>query len=194
MKINSLSKQRIKKIVNCFAAELTAIDTANKLKIHRNTVNKYYRIIREMIAQHEEQNFKNYYADTGADFYRLCWNKNTGLNLMPDDDTLTYFMMVYQGKVHVAPEDMMMESAINPETIDSEDARSAQFFYNYAKTKLIKFYGIRPQYAYLYLKELEFRFNNQDKNISSLIWKVVSQPNGKRKRGEGVEAEVGDGD
>lgn len=184
MKINSLSKQRIKKIVNCFAAELTAIDTANKLKIHRNTVNKYYRIIREMIAHHEEENFKNYYADSNAAFYRLCWNKNTGLNLLPDDDTLNYFLMAYQGKIHIAPEEVVIENALNPEASNSEDARSAQFFYNYAKTKLIKFYGIRPQYAYLYLKELEFRFNNQDKNISSLIWKVVSQPDTKRKRSE----------
>jgi transposase len=187
MKINSLSKQRIKKIVNCFAAELTAIDTANKLKIHRNTVNKYYRIIREMIAQHEEENFRNYYADSDMDFFRLCWNKNTGLNLNPDDDTCNYFMMVYQGKIHIAPEEVVIENALNPESLDNEDARSAQFFYNYAKTKLIKFYGIRPQYAYLYLKELEFRFNNQDKNVSSLIWKVVSQPSSKRKRSESFD-------
>ena len=48
-------------------------------------------------------------------------------------------------------------------------------FYLYAKEKLTKFYGVKPQYTYLYLKELEFRFNNQDQNISSLCWKVISQ-------------------
>ncbi len=192
MKINSLSKQRIKKIVNCFAAELTAIDTANKLKVHRNTVNKYYRIIREMIAAYEEQNFEAYYADSQSEMFRLCWNTNTGLCLLSEDSAADYFLIAQGGKVHVAPENMHPENALNPENVLSEDSATALFFYNYAKTKLIKFYGIRPQYAYLYLKELEFRFNNQDKNIASLIWKIVSQPTGKRKRVHSDEEEFED--
>lgn len=176
MKINSLSKQRIKKIVNCFAAELTAIDTANKLKIHRNTVNKYYRIIREMIAQHEEDTYKNYYASSGVTMYRLCWHKNTGLCLTPDAEAIDYFVIAQHGKVHVAPENTVEPNALNPDGINAEDAVLVMFFYNYAKSKLIKFYGVRPQYTYLYLKELEFRFNNQDKNLAALVWKVVAQP------------------
>ena len=143
MKMNSLSKHRIKKIINCFAAELTAIDTAQKLKIHRNTVNKYYRFIREAIAQYQEVQLQSNLTADATERYFIAWHRNTGLTLVPEN---------------ISPNQSI-----------------AQYFYNYAKTKLTKFYGIRPQYADLYIKELEFRFNNQDSNLAALIWKVVSQ-------------------
>lgn len=45
-------------------------------------------------------------------------------------------------------------------------------FWSFAKTKLTKFYGVKPKYFYLYLKECEFRFNNRNQNLSQLIWKI----------------------
>ena len=47
-------------------------------------------------------------------------------------------------------------------------------FWSYAKMKLTKFYGIKPEYFYLYLKEYEFRFNNRNKNLSKIIWKIFA--------------------
>ncbi|MBK9460497.1 MAG: hypothetical protein KA783_10425 [Chitinophagales bacterium] len=180
MKMNSLSKHRIKKIINCFAAELTAIDTAQKLKIHRNTVNKYYRFIREAIAQYQEVQLQSNLTADATERYFIAWHRNTGLTLVPETDTMNYSLVVINSKVYVPAQkpgeangSLLSENQAT-ENI-SPNQSIAQYFYNYAKTKLTKFYGIRPQYADLYIKELEFRFNNQDSNLAALIWKVVSQ-------------------
>ena len=45
-------------------------------------------------------------------------------------------------------------------------------FWSYIKNKLVKYYGVRPKYFYLYLKEYEFRFNNKGQDIESTIWKL----------------------
>ena len=180
MKMNSLSKHRIKKIINCFAAELTAIDTAQKLKIHRNTVNKYYRFIREAIAQYQEVQLQSNLTADATERYFIAWHRNTGLTLVPETDTMNYSLVVINSKVYVPAQ---KQGEANGSLLSENQATEnispnqsiAQYFYNYAKTKLTKFYGIRPQYADLYIKELEFRFNNQDSNLAALIWKVVSQ-------------------
>lgn len=52
---NKLSKYYKKKIIKCFTLELTATQTAKLLKINRNTINRYYRIIRECIATYEDR-------------------------------------------------------------------------------------------------------------------------------------------
>lgn len=190
--MNSLSKHRIKKIINCFAAELTAIDTAQKLKIHRNTVNKYYRFIREAIAQYQEVQLQSNLTADATERYFIAWHRNTGLTLVPETDTMNYSLVVINSKVYVPAQkpgeangSLLSENQAT-ENI-SPNQSIAQYFYNYAKTKLTKFYGIRPQYADLYIKELEFRFNNQDSNLAALIWKVVSQTD---KQTETVAAKV----
>ena len=42
-------------------------------------------------------------------------------------------------------------------------------FWSYAKERLIKFHGISKEKFPLYLKEMEFRYNNRDKNIFNLM-------------------------
>jgi len=47
-------------------------------------------------------------------------------------------------------------------------------FWSYAKRKLVKHYGIPPARFYLYLKEIEFRFNHRDcQNLAQLIEKML---------------------
>ena len=47
-------------------------------------------------------------------------------------------------------------------------------FWGFAKTKLKKYYGINRKYFYLYLKEMEFRFNNRkDPNLGLLMRKIL---------------------
>jgi transposase len=47
-------------------------------------------------------------------------------------------------------------------------------FWGYAKTKLKSYYGVNRNQFYLYLKEMEFRFNNRKTaNLAALIKKIV---------------------
>ena len=202
MKTNTLSKRRIRRIINCFASGLTAIDTAHKLKLHRNTVNKYYRLMRDAIVNNQEAILKNHVETLDFEF-PLIWHKNKGLSLnhIPEYDDILFFAIAIdsRNKTYLkAVKDTEGEAitaqilAQSQPTTASSDASANQMeaereeekiavpetvrrFYLYAKEKLTKFYGVKPQYTYLYLKELEFRFNNQDQNISSLCWKVISQ-------------------
>ncbi len=184
MKINSLSKHRIKKIIGCFASELTAIDTAQKLKIHRNTVNKYYRFIRESIASYQHSQYEIFLAEhPSPEKFYIGWHRNLGLTLNPQPDTIHYHLSVEGRHVFVGAEveGQTPTGAVLSEGQQQEAANNlsndnvVSYFYNYAKSKLTKFYGVRPQYVDLYIRELEFRFNNQETTLAPLIWKIVSQ-------------------
>lgn len=48
-------------------------------------------------------------------------------------------------------------------------------FWGYAKTKLKRYYGIDRKHFYLYLKEMEFRFNHRHQNIGLLIRKILKR-------------------
>jgi transposase len=46
-------------------------------------------------------------------------------------------------------------------------------FWSYAKTWLYNYRGVPRQYFYLYLKEVEFRFNNRNTNLYPIISKML---------------------
>lgn len=48
-------------------------------------------------------------------------------------------------------------------------------FWSYAKERLIKFHGISKVKFPLYIKEMEFRYNNRDKNIFNLMTKNLTK-------------------
>lgn len=198
MRTNNLSKRRVKRIVNCFASGLTAIDTSYKLKLHRNTINKYYRQIREVIAKHESNLVHNIRINEPIETYRLLWHKNQGLCLSTEPgneaDLLIFYIVLVDDKVYVFNPDHQLphsslsslppnaagdnNQALQNSATDAEILKTfpplATRFFHYSKEKLIKFYGVKPQYTYLYLQELEFRFNHHDTNISNLIIKLLA--------------------
>lgn len=55
MKYSKLSDYNIKKILQKFCIELTAVQTAKDLRINRHTVDRYYMIFRTRIAAYQEQ-------------------------------------------------------------------------------------------------------------------------------------------
>ena len=58
MKYSKLSDFKIKKILGCFANELTSAQTATFLELNRNTTDRYYSIFREKIVQYQEKQMK----------------------------------------------------------------------------------------------------------------------------------------
>lgn len=49
-------------------------------------------------------------------------------------------------------------------------------FWSYAKTWMYHYRGVSKQYFHLYLKEIEFRFNNRDENIFEMLAKMLVKP------------------
>lgn len=56
MKHSKLSDYKIKKILQCFANELTATQTSKQMSLNRHTIDRYYQIFREQIANYQEKN------------------------------------------------------------------------------------------------------------------------------------------
>jgi transposase len=54
IKYRKLSNYRLKKLLMCFCEDLTATQTSKVSGINRNTVNRYYRILREKIDAYQE--------------------------------------------------------------------------------------------------------------------------------------------
>ena len=46
-------------------------------------------------------------------------------------------------------------------------------FWGYAKTKMKRYYGIDRKHFYLYLKEMEFRFNHRQQDLGLIITKLL---------------------
>lgn len=200
--MNGLSKYYIKKIITSFSEEQTATDTSRKLKVNRNTVNKYYRMIREAVADYQEILLSGQTRNGNAHTYHLYWHKSTGLTTLPSDDAIAFYLTLLNGKVYVeeknmdkiknlsgegdaaaAPKEELVVHELNIDAVEQKPLHArtgmdkslelAYVFFIYAKEKLTKFYGVKEEYSYLYLKELEFRFNNRDKDLSQIVWKIL---------------------
>ncbi len=195
--MNGLSKYYIKKLISCFSNEMTATETSRKLKVNRNTVNKYYRIIREAVADYQElqlQYHKN--ASDSEAQYLFGWHKNQGLIFDQNEADALFKLSVGNAKTFVEAMDIPGAESETEEGKEGEvkqltaaealanalqDASAEELsklntiesFLTYAKEKLTKFYGVKEEYAYLYLKELEFRFNNRNKDLAQLIWRIL---------------------
>ena len=48
-------------------------------------------------------------------------------------------------------------------------------FWSFAKERLMKYHGINPEKFSLYLKELEFRYNNRHNDIYDAVVKCISE-------------------
>jgi transposase-like protein len=48
-------------------------------------------------------------------------------------------------------------------------------FWSFAKTRLMKFYGMSTNTFYLHMKESEFRFNNRKENIYAILLKLLRE-------------------
>jgi transposase-like protein len=58
LKGSKISRYRILKVLDCFCLDLEASKTAILLKLNRNTVNRYYKIFRCLIANKQRRDFK----------------------------------------------------------------------------------------------------------------------------------------
>lgn len=174
--MNGLSKYYIKKLITCFADEMTATETARKLKVNRNTVNKYFRIIREAIADYQQLQVSMQLHSSNKQIVPFYWHKSTGISMLNDSESAIFYIVTINKNAYVEQEQDAHKSdsllGISPQ-IAPKYGDLAQSFFIYTKDKLTKFYGVKEEYTYLYLKELEFRFNNREKEIAKLIWRIL---------------------
>jgi len=57
--------------------------------------------------------------------------------------------------------------------IEDSHINKLEGFWNYAKTWLYHYRGVPKQNFHLYLKEIEFRFNNRNRNIFNMLINIL---------------------
>lgn len=62
IKYSKLSNYKIKKIINCFCADISAEQTSIILKINRNTINRYFLIFREIIYKKQQSDLELFFG------------------------------------------------------------------------------------------------------------------------------------
>jgi len=186
MKNKPLSAYKKKKLIESFCDELTATQAAHRLNLDRNTVNKYFRRIRECIAGYREFQKMNLMISvintpdiqvasviksipssngheaefpirimcvegellTDIDRHRAMNGSRYLMNISSYFNNLSDAQTQAHGKHH---------------SIDCSDLhRIADDFHSFTTHRFKKFFGIKNEYVYLYVKEAEFVFNEKD--------------------------------
>lgn len=216
MKNKPLSKYQIKKIIDCFALELTSTQCSKLLDINRNTINKYYKQIRISIMQHQKSEALSFSGEIELDESYFGGKHKGHVGRSTKSKTPVFGILKRDGKVYtqiVTDVKAKTLKTIIKQRIDkgsklysdswksydglvfdgyehhrinhsytfAENKRNhingIENFWSYVKNKLSKFYGIKPTYFELYLKEYEFRFNHRNEKLNELIYKIYSKFN-----------------
>ena len=81
---------------------------------------------------------------------------------------------VYDGLVVYGYKHFRVNHQKNYLTGKNNHINGIENFWGYAKTRLRKYHGISRKHFYLYLKEMEFRFNNRNQpDLGSTIRKII---------------------
>ncbi len=184
MKNKTLSAYKKKKLIESFCDELTATQAAHRLNLDRNTVNKYFKRIRECIAGYREyqkmhlmisrmshpadpvpvisKQFVTSHPHQGGIAVNLICLSGQLLTDLDRSVTEASTMMLHVSdyvREHLNGHNEL------PDGADSgmENARTmADAFHDFATRRFKKYFGIHSDFAYLYIKEAEFVFNERD--------------------------------
>ena len=185
MKNKTLSAYKKKKLIESFCDELTATQAAHRLNLDRNTVNKYFKRIRECIAGYREyQKMKlmitvmssaDQKVNTISKQILSANLKGSGIpirimcmegQLLTDIDTQlsgigSKYMINISGYFNSVPNGNDHHTLLNCSD-EHNFHRIADDFHSFTVNRFKKFFGVKNEYVYLYIKEAEFVFNEKD--------------------------------
>jgi transposase-like protein len=185
MKNKPLSNYKKKKLIESFCDELTATQAAHRLNLDRNTVNKYFKRIRECIAGYREyQKMKlmitalsssdvqiqavskritaSNAGEDGIPVRIMCISGQllTDLEARTNGNPSKYMMNVSQyfdANGHQSP------NGFNGHSLDCDNlGKLADDFHEFTTSRFKKFFGIKNEHAYLFVKEAEFVYNEKE--------------------------------
>jgi len=188
MKNKPLSPYKKKKLIESFCDELTATQAAHRLNLDRNTVNKYFKRIRECIAGYREyQKMKLMITALSASGVQIqsVSKRLTASNAIADG--IPVRIMCIDGQLltdlesrsNGAPSKYMMNVSSyfehnghnghsawhgkNGFEVNCHELNEvADDFHDFTTARFKKFFGIRNEYAYLFVKEAEFVYNEKE--------------------------------
>jgi transposase len=207
-----LSDFKIKKILRCFCADISASKAAEILEMNRNTINRYYNLVRKKINIYSAIENKQSHGEFECDesYFgarrvrgkrgRGAAGKTPVFGLLKRDGKVYVevvkncsrdeIMPIIQGKVLEgstiytdgwrAYDGLILNGYDHYRIFHSENefargknhVNGIESFWSFAKRRLAQFNGLQDHKFFLHIKECEFRFNNRDKELFTILWKV----------------------
>ncbi|OWP83507.1 IS1595 family transposase [Flavobacterium davisii] len=81
MKYSKLSDYKIKKVQQCFCADIDATKTAEILGLNRNTVNRYFKLFREAIFEKQQADLSLFFGEIELDEAYFGARRLRGINM-----------------------------------------------------------------------------------------------------------------
>ena len=81
MNRSKISDFKIKKIVRCFCSDIDATKTAEIFDLNRNTINRYFRIFRELIFEKQQDDLTLFFGEVELDEAYFGAKRLRGINM-----------------------------------------------------------------------------------------------------------------
>ncbi len=187
---SKLSLQILERIALSFCQMIPATTAATEMGLNSKTIQKYYDLLRRTVSDANEKQAINKFGAATIDpdlFYNYTASKGLGPGIKPllclaknlDEISLLFVQATPSGKTATADNRDIIGwlYAREQKSIDSLDLDRIHFlsiveniivdatspFWIFAKKGLVKYHGGFRKNFYLFMREMEFRFNNHNK-------------------------------
>lgn len=194
LKNAKIQDKMLEKICFYFAKDFTASQTAVELKLSRQTINNYYKIIRNLLLEKQEELIlfmKN---------NNLCQN-SFSIKYIKSGSNISYFIecnekvYILENNTLFLPEiEKSIEQSLNTKLLKNSKANSAKVIFNikdkrylitnlykshnymqeFIDKRLKKFRGLNKENFSLHLKESQFRYNYSQEFLYKTITKILN--------------------
>ncbi len=178
-----ISEKKFKEILKYFALDLQANQIAQLTGISRNSINSYIKAIRHalMHASLSASDKRQIHMGTTLLYGVKSHQHKISVEPLPGENNNTLYKLIrahdidginalldepcgglidFAGKRFLQLQHPALTPAQNHETAA---------FWGYTKQRLVKFRGISTQNIYLHLKECEFRYNQRERDLYTLM-------------------------
>ena len=176
---NNLSYSKFIGIVKCFAMDLTAIRTSHEMELEKTRPQKLYGLFREVIGEITIERINDAILKNESPTFTIAINKNI-VSIGIDDDKFLNNDLFTVKRTRIPNKEASFSfhhSNVSARKIKSRLKNfpiSQNHFWRYANLKLQSFRGTKLKHLYLYLKEIEFRYNNKNEKLfEKLVTKIA---------------------
>lgn len=189
LKNAKITTKQLKKICHCFAHDFTASNTAKELGLSRQTINCYYKMIREFLIEKQDSMIVNDTFDTSC-FSLKYINVNTQIIYYIQDNDTQYILDETNEnfkKIH-----NFINLDIKDTLISHRKANTARILYHspgdeyfvatylhstnkleeFINTRLKKFRGLNKNNNIVHIKESIIRYNNNETFLYNSLTRI----------------------
>jgi transposase len=177
----SISYSKFLGLVKLFELEFTATQTSVELGSNLNTTKKLFNEIRLSLTQINEEKFNKLDKILAGNNTRISINiKNDKIHLELANHDITGSELLKIKRTRVPNREvsyLFNISKMDAKTIDRKINSfpiQINYFWRFARSRLNNYRGTKLNYLFLYLKEIEFRYNHKNNNLYHKIIKNLS--------------------